>query len=48
MWYSDRLTKIEPDRTLYLAIRNAVFHNLFEEDIGQILLKNQRIRCFLA
>ena len=41
------LTQMEPDRTLYLAIRKTVFHNLFEEDVGQILLTNQRLRLIV-
>ena len=32
---------------LYLAIRETVFHDLFEEPIGQILLENQRVRLLI-
>jgi len=45
--YHDILTRIEPDRILYLAIREAVFVDLFEEPIGRILLENQRIRLIV-
>ena len=38
--YHDILTEIEPERVLYLAIRKAVFDDIFEEPIGKILLKN--------
>jgi hypothetical protein len=47
VFYSDILARTEPERTLYLAIRKATFHNLFEEDIGVILLENQRIRLIV-
>lgn len=42
--YEDILRSIEPERTLYLAIRKAIYHDLFEEPIGQILLMNKRLR----
>ena len=45
--YYDILTRIEPDRLLYLAIREAVFIDLFEEPIGRILLENQRVRLIV-
>lgn len=47
VFYSDILARTEPERILYLAIRRATFHNLFEEDIGQILLENKRIRLIV-
>lgn len=42
--YQNVLQKIEPDRILYLAIREAVFHKLFEQEVGQILLENKVLR----
>ena len=45
--YHDILNRIEPDRTLYLAIRETVFVDLFEEPIGRILLENQRVRLIV-
>ena len=45
--YHDILTRIEPNRTLYLAIREAIFIDLFEEPIGKILLENQRVRLIV-
>ncbi len=36
--YHDILAGLESDRGLYLAIRQEVFLNLFEEPIGKILL----------
>ena len=42
--YLDVLAQQEPARILYLAVRQAVFEDLFEEPIGQLLLRNQRLR----
>jgi hypothetical protein len=42
--YLDVLAQQEPARILYLAVRQAVFEDLFEEPIGQLLLRNQRVR----
>ncbi|MBF0228552.1 MAG: XisH family protein [Desulfamplus sp.] len=45
--YHDILKCTEPDRILYLAIRQAIFLSLFEEPIGQLLLQNQRVRLMV-
>jgi XisH protein len=42
--YQNVLQKIEPERVLYLAIREAVFNKLFEQEIGQILLENKVLK----
>jgi hypothetical protein len=42
--YHDILSRTEPDRVLYLAVREAVFDSVFEEPIGQVLLENRRVR----
>jgi len=42
--YHDILSRTEPDRVLYLAVRAAVFTSVFEEPIGQVLLENQRVK----
>jgi XisH protein len=42
--YHDILLRIEPDRTLYLAVQRAVYEDLFEDPIGQLLLGNNRLR----
>jgi hypothetical protein len=48
VWYADIFARIEPERTLYLAIRKMVFTNLFEEEpVGNILIENQRIRLIV-
>jgi hypothetical protein len=38
------LMRTEPERVLYLAIRESTFIKLFEQEIGQILLENQVIK----
>ncbi len=45
--YHDILSRVEPERILYLAIREAVFIDVFEEPIGSILLENERIRLII-
>lgn len=45
--YHDILSRVEPERILYLAIREAVFTDVFEEPIGSILLENERIRLVI-
>lgn len=41
--YYDILARLESDRSFYLAIRQAVFLDLFEEPIGKLLLENNRM-----
>ncbi|MEH2415625.1 element excision factor XisH family protein [Nostoc sp.] len=45
--YYDILARLEPDRSLYLAIRQETYSELFQEPIGKILLENQRL-CLLV
>ena len=42
--YQDILKSTDTGRILYLAIREEVCNDLFTEPIGQLLLKNQRIK----
>jgi hypothetical protein len=42
--YQNVLSRIEPDRILYLAIRDASFIKLFEQEVGQILLENKVLK----
>jgi hypothetical protein len=42
--YQNVLMRTEPDRILYLAIRESSFVKLFEQEIGQILLDNKVIK----
>lgn len=41
--YRSVLTRIEPDRTLYLAVHKEVFIDIFEEPLGSILIEDYRI-----
>jgi hypothetical protein len=42
--YQSILTEREPDRLLYLAVPKDVVRDIFEEPIGQLLLKNELVR----
>lgn len=42
--YQNALKKLDPDRILHLAIREIIFQNLFEQDIGKILLQNKVLK----
>ena len=42
--YQNVLSRIDPERTLYLAIRDASFLKLFEQEVGQILIENQVLK----
>ncbi|MBH8552374.1 XisH family protein [Nostocaceae cyanobacterium CENA357] len=45
--YENSLELIQPDRELYLAIRQNVYADLFEEAIGQILLDKKLIKLII-
>jgi hypothetical protein len=45
--YHDVLSRVEPDRTLFLAIDEEVYNNLFEESIGELLLESRRIQLIV-
>ena len=42
--YQNALSVIEPDRTLYLAVREMVYIDLFEEEIGKMLLERKVLK----
>ncbi|MFN5515009.1 MAG: XisH family protein [Cyanobacteriota bacterium] len=44
--YQNVLNRIDPERILYLAIRDASFLKIFEQEVGQILLENQVLKLF--
>lgn len=44
--YCAILDEQEPDRKLFLAVPEHALHDVFEEPIGQLLLKNGRARLF--
>jgi hypothetical protein len=45
--YYDILQRLEPERKLYLAIREETFSDIFEEPIGGILLENKRLNLIV-
>ena len=45
--YHDVLAQVEPDRELFLAVSQDVANGLFEEPLGELLLKNNRV-CLLV
>ena len=45
--YRNILEETEPDRTLYLAIDEDVFETVFEEAIGQIVIRKNRLKLIV-
>lgn len=45
--YCDVLAELDPQRVLYLALPNWAYDSLFEEPVGQLLLKNNRLRLIV-
>jgi len=45
--YHSVMTRTETDRTLYLAIHNEAFLDIFEEPIGRILLEDYQVRLIV-
>ncbi len=45
--YSDALARVEPERVLFLAVREQVFFDIFEEPIGTMLIDNGRVRLIV-
>jgi hypothetical protein len=45
--YHDVLAEVEPNRELYLAVSEEVATGLFEEPLGELLLKNHRVRLLV-
>jgi hypothetical protein len=45
--YRDILEESEPDRLIYLAISWKVYEDLFQEPIGQLLLRRQHMRLIV-
>lgn len=42
--YKNILERVEPERVLYLAMRESSFIKLFEQEIGRILLENKVLK----
>ena len=47
VFYQDFLEEIEPERVLFLAVRQKVFVNLFQEPVGVKFLENKRLRLLV-
>jgi hypothetical protein len=45
--YHDVLSRVEPDRQVFLAIPNLAFSDLFEEPIGKLLIENHRVQLIV-
>ncbi len=45
--YLDIIEETEPERILYLAIRQTTFEDIFSESIGQILLNKKRLKLIV-
>jgi hypothetical protein len=45
--YQDILARTQPNRVLYLAVRDATYADIFEEPIGEVLLENRRVRLIV-
>lgn len=45
--YLDVLARLDPERTLYLAIRKDTFIEVFQDPIGEILLENKRLKLLI-
>lgn len=45
--YFDVLVELQPERLLYLALPVWAYESLFEEPLGQLLLKNNRLRLIV-
>ncbi len=46
--YENVLSVVEPNRELYLAVADNVFETVFEDAIGQLLIKNENLKiCVL-
>lgn len=42
--YEDVLSQVEPERELFLAVRDGVFRETFEDPIGRLLIEKQHVR----
>ncbi len=45
--YYDVLAEREPERILYVAVPKEILNAIFEKPIGQLLLKNKRLRLII-
>ena len=45
--YRATLQKLEPDRIIYLAIRQKTFTDIFEEEVGQVIVEAEGIKLLV-
>ncbi len=45
--YETVMEKLHPERTLYLAVRQETFTEVFEDDVGKLMLDTRRIRLII-
>lgn len=45
--YRKVLARVEPERELYVAVRQVTFANLFEEPLGQLMLDEDSLRLLV-
>ncbi|MDM9586014.1 MULTISPECIES: element excision factor XisH family protein [unclassified Nostoc] len=45
--YRAVISRVEPDRILYLAVRDSVFTALFEEPIGTLLIESENLNLLV-
>ena len=45
--YFDVLTELQPEKLLYLALPVWAYESLFKEPLGQLLMKNKRLRLIV-
>jgi hypothetical protein len=46
--YGDARAAVDPDRVLFIAVREQVYHDIFEEPMGRLLLNNKRVRLIVV
>src|ERR1041385_2567473 len=44
--YRAILARVEPDRELYLAVSDLVYSEIFEEDVGELLIATSGSNCW--
>ncbi len=45
--YRNIIEELEPDRTLYLAVHEEVFATIFEESLGQMLIRKNHLKLLI-
>ncbi|MEB3282118.1 MAG: XisH family protein [Lyngbya sp.] len=45
--YYDIIQDLEPERLLYLAITEDIFEDIFKQPIGEVLLRNKRLKLMV-